>query len=409
MRALLIFLLSYVGIAFGSLPRLALDRTGFALLGAIAMVCSGQLDLHGALAAIDVGTILLLYGLMVLSAQFRLGGFYGWTARRLARRIVSPARFLLLVMLTSALFSALLMNDIVCLAFTPVLAVALRRGGWNPVPFLLGLAVASNIGSAATIIGNPQNMLIGQVRQLAFGPFVAWCLPPVLAALAVAYGWIAWLYRGRYRLPIAESAAGAESAGAEGPPFDRWQTGKGLFWTAVLLVLFFTPVPREVSALGVAGVLLCSRKMSSRDLLGLVDWHLITLFCGLFIIVRGLESTGLPAQAVAWLAAGGADLRDPNLLALLAAVLSNVVSNVPAVMLLVHFVPAGQAVDSYVLALASTFAGNLITIGSIANLIVITAAGACGVTISFRDHARVGVPVTLASLLVVLLWIRMAG
>lgn len=409
MRALVIFLLSYVGIAFGSLPRLALDRTGFALLGAIAMVCSGQLDLHGALAAIDVGTILLLYGLMVLSAQLRLGGFYTWTALRISRRIVSPAWFLLVVMLTSALFSALLMNDIVCLAFTPVLAVALLRGGWNPVPFLLGLAVASNIGSAATIIGNPQNMLIGQVNHLAFGPFLVWCLPPVLVALALACGWIAWLYRGAYRLPAAAGPHRLDAVAGDWPAFNRWQSGKGLFWMAVLLILFFTPVPREVSALGVAGILLCSRKMKSRSLLGLVDWHLITLFCGLFIVIKGLETTGLPGQAVAWLAAHGAAMQERNVLTVVTAVLSNLVSNVPAVMLLVKFVPATCPVDGYVLALASTFAGNLITLGSIANLIVIEAAAGCGVTITFREHARVGVPVTLVSLAVVLAWTVLAG
>ena len=182
--AVSIFFLCYTGIALGSLPGVALDRTGFALLGAIAMVACGVLGLGDALHAVDMPTILLLYGLMVVSAQFRLGGFYGWTAVRISQSLDRPAYFLALLMLVSAGLSAVLANDIVCLAFTPVLAVGLLRAGLNPVPFLLGLAVSSNIGSAATIIGNPQNMLIGQVLKLDFGRFLLWCAPPSLIGLA---------------------------------------------------------------------------------------------------------------------------------------------------------------------------------------------------------------------------------
>lgn len=426
---LLIFLISYAGVAFGSFPGLALDRTGFALLGAIAMVAVGALGLGEAVHAIDLSTILLLYGLMVFSAQFRLGGFYTWTVLRISACLqpgrrhaapgespeagapaagdaVSPEAFLLILMGVAALFSAVLANDIVCLAFTPVLTVSLLRVGLNPLPFLLGLAMASNIGSAATIIGNPQNMLIGQVLKLDFGRCLWWCAPPSLLALAVAYGVLLWFYRGRFRQAPVLNPGGGEQAW---PTLDRWQSTKGLVLTGVLMVLFFTRVPRELSALALAGVFLCSRRMKSRSLLGLVDWHLITLFCGLFIVIKGLETTGLPVAAVDALKGAGLDLHNLHVLTGISVVLSNLVSNVPATMLLVKFMDPSRPVEGYVLALSSTFAGNLITLGSIANLIVIEQARLYGVHISFREHARTGIPVTLLSLAITALWILLCA
>jgi Na+/H+ antiporter NhaD/arsenite permease-like protein len=405
---LAVFLLSYLGIALGALPGLALDRTGFALLGAIAMVAIGAIGLGDALRAIDPATILLLYALMVVAGQLRLGGFYTRMALVLARAVARPARFLALVMGAAAVLSAVLANDIVCLAFTPVLAVALLRARLNPVPFLLGLAAASNIGSAATIIGNPQNMLIGQSLRLDFADFARWCAPPALLALVAAYAILWWLYAALFHAP---APCGPVEAGAtDWPPFNRWQTLKGLLVTAALLAAFLVPhVPRELSALTAAGLLLCSRRTKSRALLGLVDWHLVTLFCGLFVIIAALGRTGLPEAAVTQLAARGVDVGNAYVLGGVALVLSNLVSNVPAVMLLIRFVDAAQPVQAYVLALSSTFAGNLITVGSIANLIVIEQARLCGVRITFREHARAGLPVTAASLLVMAgwLWLRL--
>lgn len=414
----IVFALSYLGIAFGTVPPLALDRTGFALLGAIVLVAGGALTVAGAIHTIDVPTILLLYGLMVVSAQLRLGGFYTWSALRLTRRLDAPVWFLLVLMLVAAGLSALLTNDIICLAFTPVLCVALGRAGLDPVPFLLGLAMATNIGSAATIIGNPQNMLIGQMQRLDFARFLAWCLPPSLLALGAAFGILVWLYRGRWHRQPAAASAGLEAAAApDAPPpptqpapwpeLNRWQTAKGLLVTATLVALFFTRIPRELSALTAAGLLLLSRRMRSRWLLGFVDWHLLTLFCGLFVIIAALEQTGLPARTVQTLAGRGIDLHNLHSLTWIAVLLSNLVSNVPATMLLLKFVDPARPVEAYVLAVSSTFAGNLITLGSIANLIVIEQARLLGVTVRFRDHARAGVPVTIASLLLLALWIVM--
>jgi Na+/H+ antiporter NhaD/arsenite permease-like protein len=401
---LLIFLLAYMGVALGRIPGLGLDRTGIALLGAIAMIVAGTMTFPQAVNAVDLPTIVLLYALMVVSAQLRLGGFYTRTAFNISSVLVHPRFFLLVCMLTSAALSAVLANDIICLAFTPVLTFALQSARRNPVPHLLGLAIASNIGSAATIIGNPQNMLIGQVGRLAFDRFFFWCAPPAAIALFLSYLLLCLFFRKDFhqRQTTSDSKPILETL----PRFDRWQTAKGLMVVLILMALFLTPIPREMSALAAAGVLLCSRRMKSREMLQLVDWHLITLFCALFVMVHGIETTGLPSALRAALRDARVDLHDLYTLSGVSVVLSNLVSNVPAAMLLIKFLDPERVEQWYALAVSSTFAGNLITLGSIANLIVIEQAAACGVDISFRDHIRVGVPVTLMSLAVLAAWIH---
>jgi len=411
----LIFCVTYCGIAVGGAPGLTLDRTGIALLGAIAMVAAGVLPLSDALASIDAPTLLLLFGLMLVSAQLRLSGFYTRAAWALSGLTSRPRRFLLWLMLVSGALSAVLVNDIVCLAFTPVLTAAVLRARLNPAPYLIGLACASNIGSAATLIGNPQNMLIGQVARLSFGPFLAWCAVPVLASMAAAYGILLWIYRGKLERAETEGASSVARVRNEGEGLtpdvqratpdveNRWQKGKGLLATAAVVALFFTSVPRETVALVAGGVLLCSRRMDARRLLGLIDWSLILLFCGLFVVIAGIETTGIPERFLEWMARRAVSLENPYALTAVGAALSNVVSNVPAVMLLVRFLHGASAESWYVLALASTFAGNLITIGSIANLIVIEQARGYGVKLTFREHARAGIPVTLVSLGVIVL------
>lgn len=402
--AVLIFALTYIGVAIGEVPGLAIDRTGIALLGGVAMIAFGVLDTDHAVAAVDFPTILLLFGLMVLSSQFRLAGFYTHVAMALTRAMDRPRRFLWQLMLASGALSAILANDIVCLAFTPVLAWSLARRRLNPIPFLLGLALASNIGSAATIIGNPQNMLIGQVGRLSFTHFFLWCAIPSAISLAAAYGIVIALYRNQWG-----AAAAQETPHGEWPEYSPTQARKGGIVAALLVAAFFTDIPRELSALVAAGVLLCSRKLATRSLMGLVDWHLIALFIGLFVVVRGFEDSGLPAWIVETTRQRGVHLEDPYVLTAVAAVLSNIVSNVPAVMVLIKFLPADSPEPWYVLALASTFAGNLITIGSIANLIVIEQAKQAGIRISFAEHARAGIPATVASFAILCVWIALAG
>ena len=403
--AAVIFFMTYAGIALGSIPGLAIDRTGIAVLGAIAMLITGTLSENEALKAINAPTILLLYSLMVLSAQFTLGGFYTRVALSIVRFVTRPEVFLFALVFSSALLSAVVANDIVCLAFTPVICVSAIRASLNPIPFVLALSCSSNIGSAATIMGNPQNMLIGQVGGLHFREFVLWCLPPTIISLVVLYFIILIMYRGKWRdgsIVLGENAEGW-------PKYDSHQSAKALVLSTVLIVLFFTGIPREVSALTVAGIILCSRKMTTRSILGLVDWHLITLFCALFIVVQGVVKYGIPQSGVQFLGTLGYDINHPLVLSSVTLFLSNVVSNVPAVMLLLKNIDLEQTKNLYLLALVSTYAGNLFIIGSIANLIMIEQARSHNISVSFWSHARVGIPVTVASILVALGWAFLAG
>jgi Na+/H+ antiporter NhaD/arsenite permease-like protein len=392
----LVFGLVYLGMFLGRLPRLALDRTGVALLGAILLIVAGAVTPEEAWRAVDVPTLGLLFGLMVVSAQFRLGGFYSHFTRRLAQLRLEPAGLLALIIASSGLLSAFLSNDIICLVMAPVLVAGCLERRLNPVPFLLALACAANVGSAATLIGNPQNMLIGQVLQLDFLVYSLQALPPALLGLVVVWAVIVSVYRHRWALQL-------EAPELQLRPFSRWQTGKAFAVLAVLVVAFLTGRwPREVLALGAAALLLTSRRMHSRDMLQLVDWQLLVLFGGLFVVNHALQQTGAPAALVADLRAWGIDLAQPGWLMAAIAVLSNVVSNVPAVMLLLPF--ADHPLGGPVLAVFSTLAGNLLIVGSIANIIVVDQAARLGIEISWREHARVGVPVTLLSLAVSAGW-----
>jgi Na+/H+ antiporter NhaD/arsenite permease-like protein len=387
---LIVFGIVYAGMLLGEIPGLALDRTGIALLGAIALLTTGHISPQDAWNAVDVSCISLLLGLMVISAQLRLGGFYAWITRWLANVPIQPASLLGLLIITAGALSAVLANDIVCLAMTPVLVQGCARRSLNPVPFLLGLACSSNIGSAATLIGNPQNMLIGQALDMSFSGYVLDAAAPVMAGLISVWVVIRARYRNAWRrvTPVPNIHTNAMS---------YWQTGKGMFVLfSVVMIFLISPIPREIVALAAAAFLLTSRRMATRQMLGLVDWQLLVLFAGLFIVNKVLDTSGTLHFFMVQLAAWGIHMDKPAWLFGLTLVLSNLVSNVPAVMLLLPaatFPSAGT-----ILALASTFAGNLILVGSIANIIVVEQARSLQVKISWKEHARIGVPVTIVSL-----------
>jgi Na+/H+ antiporter NhaD/arsenite permease-like protein len=396
-----VFAFVYLGMFLGEFPGLRLDRTGIALLGAIVLVASNRLTMTEAWNAIDVPTIALLLGLMVVSAQFRLGGFYAAVTRRLGASPHTPDGLLALVIVTAGGLSAVLANDIVCLAMAPVLVELCVRKQLDPVPYLIALACASNVGSAGTLIGNPQNMLIGEVLDLSFARYLFEGGIPAALGLAMVWLIVHFAYAGRWHresTPITVDA----------PDFDRWQTAKGLLVVVALVTAFlFWPAPREIVALAAAGLLLVSRRMASREMLGLVDWHLLVLFAGLFIVNAAVARSGLLSGMFMAFRGAGLDLADAAALFGVTAVLSNLISNVPAVMLLLP--AARHELAGPILALSSTLAGNLLIVGSIANLIVVDQARRLGVEIDWRTHARVGFPVTLATLAVAAVWLWALG
>lgn len=384
----------------GEVPGLKLDRTGIALLGAIIFLGFGKLGPRQAWDAVDVSTIALLLGLMVVSAQFRLGGFYTYVTRRLAGADVSPALLLALLTAVAGGLSALLANDVVCLAMAPILIEGCAKRRLDPLPFLLALACAANVGSAATLIGNPQNMLIGQTLHLSFAGYLADALAPSIAGLVIVWAVIVLRFKGRWEketpVPVIPDTA-----------FNPWQTFKGLTVITLIVIAFlFTPWPREVVALAAAAILLTSRRMATRDMLGLVDWQLLVLFIALFVVNRVLEDSGMLARLMELMRTAGVDAHHPAWLFVVTVVLSNLVSNVPATMLLLP--SATHPLAGPILALASTLAGNLFIVGSIANIIVVEQAGKLGVKISWANHARTGVPVTILTLLAAAgwLWLR---
>ncbi|HEV2844764.1 MAG TPA: SLC13 family permease, partial [Thermoanaerobaculia bacterium] len=290
-------------------------------------------------------------------------------------------------------------------ALAPLLATSLIAAGRPPLPYLLALACASNIGSALTPLGNPQNILIAQTLRLPFLPFVLACAAPVVLSLAVLY-WIA-ARRLEAEGAVKDGRDFKDGKDIEDVPLLRPEAVKGVVLTVAAIALFLSPVPAPLTALGIAGVVLTSRRMHTRDMLALVDWHLLALFVGLFIVGRGFEVSGWTQAARDALAAAGADLTHPAVLVVAVSLLGLLVGNVPAVMLLLPFV-GRQPSTGYALALSSTFAGNAVLVGSIANLIVAEQAGRLGIPFGFREHLRMGLPVTLISLglaaIAMLLW-----
>lgn len=393
-----VFAAVYLGMALGRWPWLRIDRTGIAILGAIALVAGGGITAADATLAVDMPTLLMLFGLMILSAQFAACGFYDWCSARIAVSDASPAQILALTVAVAGVLSALLANDIVVFAMTPMLIAGLKGRGLDPRPYLIGLAGGANAGSAATIIGNPQNILIGQAGHLDFWKFLFVAGPPALIGLAIVHAvvWYSW----RHRFIADRSAPRIEM-----PSSDRAGLSKALVASVVLLVLFATPLPHVLSILIVAGALLVSRRFASRDMLRLVDWHLLVLFAGLFIVTDAFARTGLPQQMLAWLANTGWDVGSLPVLLPLSLIGSNVIGNVPTVLLLLAIAPDLSSHALIVLAVLSTLAGNLLIVGSLANIIVVERAREAGVALGFGEHALSGIPMTLASMAAAVLWL----
>jgi Na+/H+ antiporter NhaD/arsenite permease-like protein len=388
------------GVAFGRLPFVPLDRAGFALVGAAALLVAGVVDLHGAAALVDAEVLVLLFGLMLLNEALAEAGAFRALTRWATRRATSPFALLVALTLAAGVLSALFLNDTIALMLTPLVVATARAVGARPLPYLLALATAANVGSVATVTGNPQNLIVAVQGGIGFVPFAAALAPVALVGLAVVVAVIAVVHRrDLFGVRLAPSATPAA------PPAPRRPLAIAVGWAVVLLAAFLAGAPVATAALAVgAGVLLTAGPASGR-VLARVDVSLLTLFAGLFVVVGALGTTGVTEAVAA--ALGASWTTGVARLTVLAAVASNLFSNVPAVLLLAPLVDAtGGGRTAYLtLAMASTLAGNLTLVGSIANLIVAEGARRAGERVGFGAYLRVGVPITLATLALGAAWL----
>lgn len=400
-----LFAFTYLGMAAGGLRGLRVDRSWIACSAAVLLLVSGALSMHDAAQHLDPGALLLLLALMLISAQFDFSGVYAWLNRYLTEHAERPAVLLAGVVLLGGFLSAILVNDIVAFALTPLLCRSLHQRGLEPRPFLLALALSCNAGSAASLIGNPQNILIGQAGGLDFWGYVAVAGPPALAAMAIVYAviWLQWHRRWGEPRPLTAVDTPVEHI------YGARSYLKPLLASLALLALFATTLPRELSALLIAVMVMVSRRVDSRDYVNKVDWNLLLLFVGLFLVSGAALQLPQLAQGAAWLAEHGVLPQGVWSLAASSLVAGNLIGNVPFVVLLLGLMPDLPHSVLIGLAVMSTLAGNLLLIGSVVNLIVAEAAKRQGVSLGFVDYARSGVPVTLLSMAVAGLWLGLGG
>jgi len=397
--ALAVFLGTYFVLAVGRLPGFRVDRTGAAIIGASLMIAFNVLTIEEAYRAVNYDTIILLFGMMIVVANLRLSGFFGVVSGWVVEHAHQPLTLLAAIVFVAGVFSAFFVNDTMCLVLTPLVLDIVLALGRNPTPYLLAVAMASNIGSVATITGNPQNMMIGSFSGICYREFAARLSPVALAGLVVTVATIALLYRREFRrVPPVQLA---------GP---RVQVNRVLMWKSLaaagaMLALFFAGWPVSKVALVIGALLLVTRHVSPEEVYREIDWSLLVLFVGLFVVIAGVEKTRLAAELVS--GAAPFHLERTGVLTAFTAILSNLVSNVPAVLMfkpfVAHFADPKRA--WLILAMASTLAGNLTVLGSVANLIVIQRAKP-RVEIGFWEYCKAGAPLTAATLLIGAIWLQ---
>jgi len=400
--ALAIFCGTCLVLAIGTFPGLRIDRTGAAIIGASLMLGCNVRTFEEAIQAVDYSTLVLLFGMMIVVANLRLSGFFRLVSTWAMRHTHHPWTLLAAIVVVSGLFSAFFVSDTMCLVLTPLVlevTATLRR---NPLPYLLAVAMASNVGSVATITGNPQNMMIGSLSGIPYRQFTAALAPVAIVGLLLTFAAIVLFFptefRDRQRVEMAEL---------------RVRVNRVLLWKAVvasvgMIVFFFWGWPVAKVAIVAGALLLITRRVKPEKVYHEIDWSLLAMFAGLFIVVAGVEKTSLERDLLAFAARFRLDR--VGVLSAFSALLSNIVSNVPAVLVFRPVVPklSDPHLGWLTLAMSSTLAGNLTLLGSVANLIVVQRARH-DVRISFWDYCRVGIPLTLLSLAAGAAYLRYLG
>jgi len=388
---ILIFSATYLVLALGRLPGFRVDRTGAAIIGASLMIAFNVLTVGEASAAIDFDTIILLFGMMIVVANLRVSGFFAVISAWVVEHAHRPLVLLSAIVFVSGIFSAFFVNDTMCLVLTPLVLDVTRGLRRNPVPYLLAVAMAANAGSVATITGNPQNMMIGSFSNIGYRAFAGAMAPVAFAALLGTIVVIAVIYRNEFR-----------SSQPVTPAHRRIRVNRALLYKAVaaaigMILLFFAGWPVPKVALVAGALLLITRRVKPERIYREIDWSLLVLFVGLFIVVAGLEKTPVSQELLNL--ARRLHLEHTTMLSAASAVLSNLVSNVPAVLVFKPIIPklADPNRAWLTLAMSSTLAGNLTLLGSVANLIVVQRARR-DVEITFWEYAKAGAPLTIITI-----------
>lgn len=382
----------------GKSPLFRVDRAGAAIIGSVAMIGAGVLTFEEAGQAVEFRTIVILFSMMVVVANLKLAGFFDLLGNLIVDRVHSRRQLLAATIAVSGIASAVAINDIVCLLFTPVVLLICERTRCNPAPHLLGVAMASNIGSAATLLGNPQNILVGGLSGLSFLDYFSAAAPVATMGLACTYLALAWFYRRE----LAVAWTDQQPVIAAVHPY---LVRKSLLTLAAILLAYIAGVELAMASAVGAAFLLITRRVKPNKVYTSIDFNLLIVFIGLFVIVAGVEKSRLMDHILQLSSFGG--FSSMSVFAVVTTIVSNIVSNVPAVLLLKFFIPATQPELWWkALALFSTLAGNLTITGSIANLIVVEIARRQHVEISARDYFVVGSPLTIVTTAIGVFWLK---
>lgn len=406
--ALVILIFTYTLISLSRNGRNRIDLPAAALMGGALMLLSGVVSPEAALSYINWNTILLILGMMLIVSSMEAVGFFVWISTKVVKS-PNPVYLLILICAVTALLSALILNDAVVLIFTPVIILTTRRMGISAVPYLIMEAVCSNIGSAATEVGNPQNAYIASISGVPFHTYTTLALAPTLLSLAAAII-IAFFVGGiHFRKEFSQS----QITGSNDIQVRR---GPLAFMTFLVLAVFagfytsyFTHFPISAVALigGIASFVSVPflSGSSNQDILQKVDWGILMFFVGLFVLISGVESSGLLGSIVlSFQRLSGGTVDTIGGMTVLSSILSNVTSNVPAVLLLAPVVQHAPSAGLWIaLALSSTFAGNATIVGAAANVIVVRAAARHGVRITLKEFSSYGLPITIVSLVMTVL------
>ncbi len=384
--------LTYIGLGLGYLPGLRMNRASIALVGASLLMAFGVLDLKEAWQAIDYKTLIFLFGMMVISTNLAYAGFFQLTLDTVTHFTRSPLGLLIVLTFGSGILSAFFLNDTIALILTPLVLGLTQTLNLNPIPYLLALAGATNLGSVATLSGNPQNILIGSFSGISYLDFAKALTPIALVSLLIQIGLLWWLY------PDVRSTKSCPSVTPVRYRIFKPLLNKSLLITGGLLIAFLIGIPPAQATLIAAGLLFITRRIKPQRVLNKVDWDLLVMFSGLFVVTAGVEKLGILNLF------SGLVYTPLNILGI-TALLSNLVSNVPAVLLLQHLIPHPDTKTWLLLAAGSTLAGNLTLLGSVANLIVAEAVTKLGYQLSFWEHLRFGLPLTVVTLILAYFWI----